>query len=192
MRNIFVKAVITFSLLSIAVGEKAFADTISACVKKNGQMRIAEKCRKNETPISWNTLGPQGPAGPQGIQGPQGPTGPAGEPGAARAYGEVAINTTTGDYELVPGTTKNVVGLTQGGGGNPAACIELDPSIDANTAIVVAIPNLRTGGTTKFDTHVLTSRPLGYCSGTNVVEVITTLSNSPGAAVKRAFHFIVN
>jgi hypothetical protein len=113
-------------------------------------------------------------------------------PGSARAYGEVMIDS-SGNYALVPGTTKNVVGLAQGGGGNSAACIQLDPSIDASTAITVATANLRSGSTVSWNTQVEVSRPHAYCGGTlaNIVEIDTTLTDSPGGAAKRAFVFAV-
>jgi hypothetical protein len=135
---------------------------------------------------------PRGTTGPQGLQGPKGDNGDPGVPGSARAYGEVAIDS-SGNYALVPGTTKNVVGLAQGGGGNPAACIQLDPSIDASKAITIATANNRSGGTQSFNTQVEVARPLAYCGGvlSNVVEVVTTLTDSPGGAVKRAFVFAV-
>lgn len=134
--------------------------------------------------------GSQGVAGAQGPQGNQGLQGPQGVPGSARAYGQVVIDG-SGNYALVPGTTKNVVGLTQGGGGNPAACIQLDPSIDASTATVIATPNNRSGSSANWNNTAFEERPLGYCSGSNIVEVDTSLSNSPGAAVKSAFAFMV-
>lgn len=70
---------------------------IHACVNHDGNLRIVSattSCRKNEQPLSWNTMGatgPQGPPGPQGqpgIQGapgPQGVPGPQGPPGVAGA-----------------------------------------------------------------------------------------------------------
>jgi hypothetical protein len=173
----------------LAIGFSAIAtDAAILCAKKNGLVALRDStCKKKETQVDPIALGLQGPQGPQG---PQGLQGPAGADGTARAFGEVEIDA-MGNYALVAGTTRNVVGLTQGGGGNPAACIELDPSIDAATAIVVAIPNLRSGGITAWDTHVLTARPLGYCNGGNVIEVDTSQTDSPGAASKRAFHFAV-
>jgi hypothetical protein len=142
------------------------------CVKKRGAIVVREDaCKPKETVADAVALGL----------------------GGARAYGEIQVNAVTGDFELVPGSSKNVVAVTQGGGGNPAACIELAPSIDASTAVVLATPNLRTGATTEWDTQVMAVKPLGYCGGgaTNVVEVATTLVGSPGGAVKRAFHFVV-
>ena len=141
--------------------------------------------------------GPQGPAAQQGLQGPagqQGPQGPAGQqgttgaPGSARAYGEVQINA-SGNFALVPGTTKNVVGLTQPGGSH--ACIQLASSIDAATAITVATANLYSGGQATSDTQVDVARPLALCANgpSNVVEILTLTPD--GGAEKRAFMFAV-
>lgn len=80
-----------------------------------------------------------------------------GAAGTARAYGEVVIN--GGNFELVPGSSKGVVAIAQGGGGNPAASIQLDSSIPAATAITVATSNNRNAGGQAFDTQVQIARP---------------------------------
>lgn len=136
--------------------------------------------------------GPAGPTGATGATGATGPAGPAGAAGSARAYGEVRIDASS-NFELVPGTSKNVVAIGQAGGGNPAACIQLDPSIDASSAIAVATSNNRSGAGQAFNTQIQIARPLVYCGGvlSNVVEVVTTQTNVPGAAVKGAFVFAV-
>lgn len=62
------------------------AQTINACSDRDGQLRlvaIAGDCRKNETALTWNTVGPSGPAGVQGIPGRDGQTGPQGLAGPA-------------------------------------------------------------------------------------------------------------
>jgi hypothetical protein len=135
--------------------------------------------------------GPRGAKGNAGIQGVQGNAGSQGIPGSARAYGQIGI--VSGNYALVAGSSKNVVGVLQGGGGNPGACIELDPSIDASTASVIATPKLQSGSSANWDNTALQSSPVSYCGGTgkNVVEVDTSLTRSPGAAVKSAFDFMV-
>ncbi len=77
--------------------------TINACkTKVLGYVRVVSasaKCRKNESALSWNAVGPKGdtgaagPAGPAGAvgpagaAGPAGPTGPAGPAGAKGADG---------------------------------------------------------------------------------------------------------
>jgi hypothetical protein len=56
-----------------------------ACVNpESGRIRMvdgAAQCRREETAIAWNEVGPQGPVGPQGLQGIPGPTGPTGATG---------------------------------------------------------------------------------------------------------------
>lgn len=46
-----------------------------------------ESCKKNETLLVWNVVGPQGPAGLTGAQGPTGAMGPQGPSGPAGAAG---------------------------------------------------------------------------------------------------------
>jgi hypothetical protein len=65
---------------------------IHACYRSHGlfqgQVRIVESaasCRRNETAISWNEVGPPGPRGPRGEIGPQGPKGDPGPPGPSTA-----------------------------------------------------------------------------------------------------------
>jgi hypothetical protein len=71
-------------LVSILPGYSS-AEERSACVhKKTGALRIAEKCRKAESSMTLNAVGPRGdtgPVGPQGVQGPKGDTGPKGDAG---------------------------------------------------------------------------------------------------------------
>ena len=66
---------------------------IHSCLNPAGQIRIVDstdECKRQETPLTWNTEGPPGPAGaqgpagstgPEGAQGEQGPEGPAGPAG---------------------------------------------------------------------------------------------------------------
>lgn len=66
-----------FALVAVPVCA-APSPVIFACVSKAGDVRIvasAAACRKGETPVSWNTQGPQGPQGTQGPAGIQGPHG---------------------------------------------------------------------------------------------------------------------
>jgi Collagen triple helix repeat (20 copies) len=63
---------------------------IYACVLRDGTLRIvadASQCKKGETLLTWNIMGPQGPAGPTGAIGPAGPQGPEGPQGPAGAIG---------------------------------------------------------------------------------------------------------
>ena len=82
------------ALTSHAADEQVFA-----CVKRNGDVRIVdrgERCKSQESRMSWSIEGPQGdrgaigrrgPKGDTGAQGPQGAAGPAGAPGAPGAQG---------------------------------------------------------------------------------------------------------
>jgi hypothetical protein len=45
-----------------------------------GVLRIAASCNINETPVSWDNVGPRGQPGLQGPPGPKGPIGPIGNP----------------------------------------------------------------------------------------------------------------
>lgn len=64
--------------------------TINGCYRtseddQKGQLRVVNDptaCRSNESPISWNQVGPRGEQGPQGERGIQGPPGTDGADGA--------------------------------------------------------------------------------------------------------------
>ena len=83
-------------VLLLAGGGYAIAASggqIRACAsKRNGALRLANKCKKSERRVSWNATGPAGARGPQGAQGPQGTQGPAG-PASGAAGGDL-----TGSY----------------------------------------------------------------------------------------------
>jgi type VI secretion system secreted protein Hcp len=74
---------------ALAASGASTTQTINACVSGNGDIRLvsaAANCRHNESPISWNTVGPAGqigPAGAAGRDGRDGQTGPAGPAGPA-------------------------------------------------------------------------------------------------------------
>jgi hypothetical protein len=65
--------------------------TISSCVKKKGgSIRIVHtstRCRRNESKLAWNAIGPVGPRGPRGLTGARGTTGGTGSAGAAGVNG---------------------------------------------------------------------------------------------------------
>src|SRR5258707_9617414 len=99
-------AVIAGPLLAVA-GGAAYATTalvstnvIQACQDASGTLRVVvdntTACKKQESAISWNVVGPKGDTGaagpkgdtgPQGDTGAQGPQGEAGAPGADGAQG---------------------------------------------------------------------------------------------------------
>ena len=56
----------------------AGAQEITVCFNNTGAMRkvaLASDCKKNETNLTWNILGPKGDTGDQGTPGPPGPPG---------------------------------------------------------------------------------------------------------------------
>lgn len=78
-------------------------NTIQACREvSNGNLRqvsAPSDCRRNESPVSWNIVGPVGPEGPQGPIGPIGPKGaigPAGPAGPAGPVGPAGNKTLVG------------------------------------------------------------------------------------------------
>ncbi len=145
-------------VLLLAGGGYAIAagsGTIHACAnKRNGSLRLANRCRKSEKGLSWNGQGPrgatgatglQGPRGQQGIQGPQGNPGPA---GSARAYALVDT-----DGTLLGGQNHNVVSVTHVATGQ--YCVNLDPSIVANQTGAVTTPYFPNDSTNAVQfTHV--------------------------------------
>jgi type VI secretion system secreted protein Hcp len=73
---------------AIAASGASTTQTINACVKADGDIRLvsaAANCRRDETAISWNTVGPAGAQGAQGVDGRDGQTGPQGPAGASAA-----------------------------------------------------------------------------------------------------------
>lgn len=73
--------------VGLATGE---SNSITACAdRKSGAMRLAKngKCRKSETRVEWNKVGPAGPTGATGPQGAPGAKGATGADGAAGAEG---------------------------------------------------------------------------------------------------------
>jgi len=103
MKRKLVAGAIAVALVAVGAGTYAWAastdaQTLNACVSKNGDLRLvalAGACEKNEHAVSWNTVGPQGPAGPAGAQGAQGPAGKDGANGAAAANPDAADGSVT-------------------------------------------------------------------------------------------------
>jgi type VI secretion system secreted protein Hcp len=95
MRTKLMLGVVLVVLACAGAGTYAWAgasatetQTLNACVSNDGTLRlvaVAGACRRNEDPVSWNTVGPQGAQGAQGAQGVQGPQGVAGPAGSSAA-----------------------------------------------------------------------------------------------------------
>jgi hypothetical protein len=105
-------------LAVLAIAPEAGAATIYACVKsKAGTARVftkKPKCKKGETKLSWNTIGPSGRNGANGIGGGAGKEGPAGKEGAKGVGGPAGqpqfANTFSGSL-ATPGSGKNEASL---------------------------------------------------------------------------------
>ena len=89
---------------------------IHACVNSSdGTLRIVganDTCKKSETALDWNIVGPVGPAGPQGLKGdtgPQGQQGPQGVQGSQGPQGPAGMS----GYEIMP-TGHLLVGEAKG------------------------------------------------------------------------------
>ena len=104
-------------ITAVSVGAVTFANaagdvTLKACAdKKTGVMRyIAKgKCKKTETLLSWNQLGPQGLPGAAGVKGDKGESGSDGKNSAVK----ISELSTCGD----DGATLCAVGVKGPGGG---------------------------------------------------------------------------
>ena len=74
MRSIVTVGGAVFIILGlVATGAAQTPVTYSACVLKDGTLRMvsqSQSCKNNETRISWNSVGPQGPPGPPGQSDP--------------------------------------------------------------------------------------------------------------------------
>jgi hypothetical protein len=79
-------AAATLSLFAaLATASQAGAATYYACVKKNGSAHIytkKPKCKKGESKLSWNNVGPAGTNGANGASGKNGTNGANGAMGA--------------------------------------------------------------------------------------------------------------
>lgn len=67
---------------AIAYAEPGREPVVHACANvRSGALRVARRCRRRETAITWNVRGPEGVTGAFGAAGPVGPQGLRGDPG---------------------------------------------------------------------------------------------------------------
>jgi hypothetical protein len=113
---------------AVSVGTVSFVnasgdETLKACANKTtGVMRYISKgsCRKTETSLSWNEMGPTGAAG---AKGDTGAAGAKGDTGAAGAKGDTGAAGAKGDMGAAAPTTTTIpivrynIGDTGPGGG---------------------------------------------------------------------------
>jgi hypothetical protein len=149
-------AILALSVVgAVAIGED---ETIYACVKSNGDLRIVAgdgSCKNSESLLSWNTVGPPGEQGPQGDKGdtgdtgPTGPTGPQGSPGPA---GSVNVQKVLSLFSIAPGQSRATVFCPEGslatGGGYHITGYPIDwqqPYVDGSSPHVDAVTDLPVG-----------------------------------------------
>jgi hypothetical protein len=76
---------IAVALAGTALGQSEPSAVIHACKHPSGgwlrQVSDSTKCRRRETPVSWNVAGEKGEKGDPGPAGPPGPPGPKGDSG---------------------------------------------------------------------------------------------------------------
>jgi hypothetical protein len=94
-RGILLLAAATISLLAaLATASQAGAATYYACVKKNGSAHIytkKPKCKRGESKLSWNNVGPAGRNGVNGLNGKNGANGVNGVSGKEGPAGKEGI-----------------------------------------------------------------------------------------------------
>src|SRR5437899_2370455 len=84
----FIAATACLAALLIVVPQ-AQATTYYACVKKGGSAHIftkKPKCKRGESKLSWNNVGPKGINGTNGLNGTNGTNGAKGEAGAPGGF----------------------------------------------------------------------------------------------------------
>ncbi len=89
-------------LAAFAAAPQAEASTLYACVKKGGTVKVftkAPKCKKHETKISWNSVGPAGKNGTNGTNGTSGTNGTNGAVAGYSASKSSAVNIIGGTIE---------------------------------------------------------------------------------------------
>jgi hypothetical protein len=134
---LLVLAVTTAFLLVLAVmtvfsvmraSAQAEPVTYYACHSKGTLYNVSTapvECRRDDTLMRWNQVGPMGPVGPKGdtgATGPQGPAGPAGPVGPAGSGGTLSgWQIVVGESVAVPGGSSNTgVGTAPGRADCPA------------------------------------------------------------------------
>jgi hypothetical protein len=124
------RAMVGAVLLAAAFAVPAEAAVV--CQKKSGAMFVRAACKTKETVLDLSTLG---------ALGPKGDTGDTGAPGSARAYACAnSLDGTTVSF-CFNRPAKNVLSVVANSSYPGYTCFVLDPSIDANSAVVVASLN---------------------------------------------------
>jgi hypothetical protein len=136
--------VTSVAALFIALGAGAFAagshapkNSVTSRSIKNGAIKSKDVRNDgltgtniDEATLACSRIASCGSGGPRGATGPSGVTGPTGPAGSARAYGVVL----PGGHIL----RSKGVAVSDAAGNTGVYCIQLDPTIDASNAVVLA------------------------------------------------------
>ena len=138
MKFSFKSFAIGFACAALSLGAVTYANaasngTLKACANKTtGMMRYISKgsCKKTETSLSWNQIGPQGPSGSSGAAGAKGDTGAAGAKGDTGAAGAAGAAGAKGDTGAAVAVTTTTVPSQRvgdiGPGGGPIFYVDTD------------------------------------------------------------------
>jgi hypothetical protein len=140
MKFSFKSFVIGFACAALSLGAVTYANaagdkTLKACAnKKTGVMRYISKgsCKKTETSLSWNQMGPQGLPGSSGSAGEKGDTGAAGTNGTTGTKGDTGAAGTKGDAGA-----KGDAGTPGTNGANTNSQVKNICGVDGTTACAV-------------------------------------------------------
>jgi hypothetical protein len=131
--------------------------TINACVANDGTLRIASPCKKGDTSLSWNQVGPAGPQGPTGQTGQQGAigaTGPQGQTGATGPQGNPGPQGTAGSAG--PTGTQGATGAI-GQAGSQGATGPAGPTGPTGPSNAYTIDTFASGGSLSTSPTVVAS-----------------------------------
>ena len=103
-KTIFLFSVLVVTVFIVGVAyANSNGEEIHACYNPAGQIRIvgsADDCKSQETPLTWNIVGPQGLPGPQGPKGEQGEKGDQGDQGPAGPAGVSGYEVVSKDFQI--------------------------------------------------------------------------------------------
>ena len=177
MKFSFKSFAIGFACAALSLGAVTYANaaggkTLKACANKTtGVMRYISKgsCKKTETSLSWNQMGPQGLPGSAGTNGT---AGAKGDNGAAGAKGDTGTTGTKGDTGV-----KGDTGTAGSNGANTNSQIKNICGDNGTTACAIGLKG--PGGGIVF----MTPSTLGNTTGLFYEAAPTTWSSPLGDPV---------
>jgi Collagen triple helix repeat (20 copies) len=118
-----------------------------------------QRCKNNETELTWNQQGPQGPVGATGPQGPTGPTGPTGAIGASGATGATGASGPQGPAGPAGISAASVTAAGNRDFAGPGFEEILSKALPQGSYVFVATATLQ--GSSRLDSGDLVG-PIGY------------------------------